>query len=139
MLCATVCLVASSGRISPLHRASVHVGSHWKVCVTSEQLVLVCCCMSAGTWAAYVNEETDYTKWTVLREGDGGRHVHELHIALEQQGFWAGEDDMLWWQFGSDTCSAVQTFQVFASITCGVSCWPFWQCMSRRSRWFCML
>ncbi len=48
----------------------------------------------------------------MLREGDGGRHVHELQTALVHQGFWPGEDDMLWWQFGSDTCSAVQTFQV---------------------------
>ena len=68
--------------------------------------------MGAEQWAAYVDEDKDYTKWTVLREGDGGRHVHELQTALVQQGFWPGEDDMLWWQFGSDTCSAVQTFQV---------------------------
>lgn len=59
-----------------------------------------------------MNEDTDYTKWTVLREGDGGRHVHELQVALMQKGFWPGEDDMLWWQFGDATCSAVQTFQV---------------------------
>jgi len=59
-----------------------------------------------------VDEDKDYSKWTVLREGDGGRHVHELQTALVHQGFWPGEDDMLWWQFGSDTCSAVQTFQV---------------------------
>lgn len=48
----------------------------------------------------------------MLREGDGGRHVHELQVALVQKGFWPGEDDMLWWQFGDATCSAVQTFQV---------------------------
>lgn len=59
-----------------------------------------------------MNEDTDYSKWTVLREGDGGRHVHELQVALVQKGFWPGEDDMLWWQFGDATCSAVQTFQV---------------------------
>ena len=59
-----------------------------------------------------MNEDTDYTKWTVLREGDGGRHVHEVHVALVQKGFWPGEDDMLWWQFGDATCNAVQTFQV---------------------------
>ena len=73
------------------------------------------CCTSAGAapqWKPYVNEDTDYTKWTVLREGDGGRHVHELQVALMQKGFWPGEDDMLWWQFGDATCSAVQTFQV---------------------------
>ena len=60
----------------------------------------------------YIREETDYSKWTVLREGDGGRHVHELQVALAQNGFWPGDDDMLWWQFGDSTCSAVQTFQV---------------------------
>ncbi len=68
--------------------------------------------MHTVQWAAYVDEDKDYSKWTVLREGDGGRHVHELQTALVHQGFWPGEDDMLWWQFGSDTCSAVQTFQV---------------------------
>ena len=68
--------------------------------------------MGVEQWAAYVDEDKDYSKWTVLREGDGGKHVHELQTALVQQGFWPGEDDMLWWQFGSDTCSAVQTFQV---------------------------
>ena len=64
-----------------------------------------------------MNEDTDYTKWTVLREGDGGRHVHELQVALVQQGFWPGEDDMQWWQFGDATCSAVQTFQVSCRVT----------------------
>ena len=68
--------------------------------------------VGAEQWAAYVDEDKDYSKWTVLREGDGGRHVHELQTALVHQGFWPGEDDMLWWQFGGDTCSAVQTFQV---------------------------
>lgn len=63
-----------------------------------------------------MNKDTDYTTWTVLREGDGGRHVHELQVALVQQGFWPGEDDMQWWQFGDATCSAVQTFQV--SVPC---------------------
>lgn len=66
-----------------------------------------------------MNKDTDYTKWTVLREGDGGRHVHELQVALVQKGFWPGEDDMMWWQFGDATCSAVQTFQVtFLSSRC---------------------
>ena len=68
-------------------------------------------------WKPYVNQDTDYTKWTVLREGDGGRHVHELQVALVQQGFWPGEDDMQWWQFGDATCSAVQTFQVCCPVT----------------------
>ena len=70
------------------------------------------CAGPTGHWKPYVNEDTDYTKWTVLREGDGGRHVHELQVALAQKGFWPGEDDMRWWQFGDATCSAVQTFQV---------------------------
>lgn len=67
---------------------------------------------SSSKPSGYVNQEMDYSKWTVLREGDGGRHVHELQVALAQKGFWPGDDDMLWWQFGDTTCSAVQTFQV---------------------------
>ena len=77
-------------------------------------------CTGAGTssqWKPYVNEDTDYTKWTVLREGDGGCHVHELQVALVQQGFWPGEDDMQWWQFSDATCSAVQSFQVSCPAT----------------------
>ena len=62
--------------------------------------------------SSYIREETDYSKWSVLREGDGGRHVHELQVALMEHGFWAGDDDMQWWQFGDATCSAVQSFQV---------------------------
>ena len=106
----------------PFHQASIRTrlggggrlggGSH-------PQLLNNLCCKSAGAvpqWKPYVNEDTDYTKWTVLREGDGGRHVHELQVALVQKGFWPGEDDMLWWQFGDATCSAVQTFQVSYSF-----------------------
>lgn len=66
--------------------------------------------------SSYIREETDYSKWTVLREGDGGRHVHELQVALTENGFWPGDDDMTWWQFGDATCSAVQTFQVVHSL-----------------------
>ncbi|KAL0047709.1 hypothetical protein WJX82_010029 [Trebouxia sp. C0006] len=89
---------------------------------------------SAGSpqvqWAAYVDEDKDYSKWTVLREGDGGRHVHEVQTALVHQGFWPGEDDMLWWQFGSDTCSAVQTFQATANLPeSGVVTSDTWQAL----------
>ncbi|KAA6429578.1 MAG: hypothetical protein FRX49_00014 [Trebouxia sp. A1-2] len=81
-------------------------------------------------WEAYVDEDKDYSKWTVLREGDGGRHVHELQTALVHQGFWPGEDDMLWWQFGSDTCSAVQTFQATANLPeSGVVTSDTWQAL----------
>lgn len=77
----------------------------------------------ASTWKAYVNEDKDYTKWTVLREGDGGRHVHELQVALAQKGFWPGQEDMQWWYFGDATCSAVQTFQVIMLFS---GCFASW-------------
>lgn len=38
--------------------------------------------------------------------------VHELHVALQRKGFWSGDDDMQWWQYGDSTISAVQTAQV---------------------------
>ena len=51
-------------------------------------------------------------EWPVLREGCGGREVHELQIALERRGFVTDEDEQRWWQFGSSTHSALETFQV---------------------------
>lgn len=47
-----------------------------------------------------------------MREGDGGREVHELHAALERHGFYAHDEDRLWWQFGYSTLNALKTFQV---------------------------
>lgn len=44
--------------------------------------------------------------------GDGGREVHELHVALELHGYYSSEDDRLWWQFGDPTYHALITFQV---------------------------
>ncbi|KAL3139253.1 hypothetical protein ABBQ32_006019 [Trebouxia sp. C0010 RCD-2024] len=85
---------------------------------------------TTSQWKPYVNEDTDYTRWTVLREGDGGRHVHELQVALVQQGFWPGEDDMQWWQFGDATCSAVQTFQASVNLPeSGVVTSDTWQAL----------
>lgn len=47
-----------------------------------------------------------------LTEGDGGKDVHHLHVALEQKGFIADTEDQRWWFFGSSTNDCVLTFQV---------------------------
>lgn len=51
----------------------------------------------------------------VLREGDGGKNVHYLQIALENKGFISDIDDQRWWQFGSSTFDCVLSFQVACS------------------------
>ena len=56
------------------------------------------------------------TAWPVLREGDGGRHVHELQVALNGAGFFCGDDDEQWWQFGDSTYAALVTFQACAGL-----------------------
>ncbi len=38
--------------------------------------------------------------------------VHGLQIALNNKGYYCGEDDCVWWQFGMDTYSSLLTFQV---------------------------
>ena len=48
----------------------------------------------------------------VLREGDGGRNVHHLQVALDRNGFNPDVEDQRWWQFGSSTLDCVYTFQV---------------------------
>lgn len=35
-------------------------------------------------------------------------------VALQREGYFCGEDDMAWWQFGDDTANALKTFQVGA-------------------------
>ena len=49
--------------------------------------------------------------WPILREGDGGKQVHALQVALDRAGMSCGEDDEQWWQFGDSTHSALVTFQ----------------------------
>ena len=56
------------------------------------------------------------TAWPIVREGDGGRPVHELHVALNKHGFHCGEDDEQWWQFGDATHAALATFQACAGL-----------------------
>lgn len=51
------------------------------------------------------------TEWPVLLEGDGGKEVHALHVLLENAGYWPGEDDLQWWQYGDSTVAAIKTCQ----------------------------
>lgn len=60
-------------------------------------------------------DEAPLTKWPMLREGDGGRAVHGLQVALDRMGFNPGKEDMQWWQFGDSTYGALQTMQVSIS------------------------
>ncbi|GFR47646.1 hypothetical protein Agub_g9389 [Astrephomene gubernaculifera] len=50
-------------------------------------------------------------QWPVLMEGDGGREVHALQVALCTRGFHCGEEDMRWWQLGEDSATALRYFQ----------------------------
>lgn len=52
-----------------------------------------------------------FTEWPVLFEGDGGRAVHGMQVALIQEGYYPDEDEMRWWNFGSSTLAALKTFQ----------------------------
>ena len=54
--------------------------------------------------------------WPILREGDGGKQVHALQVALESAGMSCGEDDEQWWQFGDSTHSALVTFQACSAL-----------------------
>lgn len=56
------------------------------------------------------------TAWPIVREGDGGRPVHELQVALNKHGFHCGDDDEQWWQFGDPTHSALATFQACSGL-----------------------
>lgn len=38
--------------------------------------------------------------------------VHALQASLHRKGYYCGEDDAVWWQFGMDTQSSLTTFQV---------------------------
>lgn len=49
--------------------------------------------------------------WPVVRLDDGGRAVHQLQCALEGAGYFCGDDEMLWWQFGGNTEASLRTFQ----------------------------
>ncbi|KAG2494501.1 hypothetical protein HYH03_007270 [Edaphochlamys debaryana] len=50
-------------------------------------------------------------RWPVLMEGDGGKEVHALQVALSNAGFHPSDDDMRWWQFGDTTNNALRYFQ----------------------------
>ena len=73
------------------------------------------------------SSHTHITSWPVLMDGDGGREVHALHVALNQQGYYAGEDDVRWWQFGDGTINALKTFQACSGLpetgVCDVNAW----------------
>ncbi|KAK9839516.1 hypothetical protein WJX81_006803 [Elliptochloris bilobata] len=69
-------------------------------------------------------------KWPILREGDGGREVHSLHIALSRAGFSCHEDELEWWQFGDTTFSALITFQACSGLSeSGVADERTWQAL----------
>ena len=70
------------------------------------------------------------TSWPLVREGDGGRFVHELQVALNGKGFHCGEEDEEWWQFGDPTHAALVTFQACAGLPeSGVSCESTWKAL----------
>ncbi|KAG2424695.1 hypothetical protein HXX76_014271 [Chlamydomonas incerta] len=64
---------------------------------------------SSGRGTAKAGEPQ--ARWKVLMEGDGGKEVHALQVALSNCGFHTDEDDMLWWQFGDSTLNALRFYQ----------------------------
>lgn len=54
--------------------------------------------------------------WPILREGEGGAEVHGLQVALNNKGYYCGEDDSVWWQFGMDTYNSLITFQACNNV-----------------------
>lgn len=77
--------------------------------------------------SATATEGATYTEWPVLHEGDGGREVHALHVALTRAGFYPSEDDERWWSFGDGTVTALKTFQACNSYpesgVCDAATW----------------
>jgi len=77
---------------------------------------------SASVVSSSTNATTKSTRhpptaaWPILREGDGGRLVHALQVALENAGMSCGDDDEQWWQFGDSTYSALVTFQACSGL-----------------------
>lgn len=73
---------------------------------------------SRGHDQAAVDVALDHQKnrLPVLRDGDGNREVHVMQVALQKQGFYCGEDDMQWWQFGDTTAAALKTFQASSGL-----------------------
>lgn len=57
-----------------------------------------------------------WSEWPSLMEGDGGREVHVLHVALTEAGYHPGEDDTVWWIFGTETTAAVKTCQACSGL-----------------------
>jgi hypothetical protein len=41
-------------------------------------------------------------------------------VCLQSAGYYCGEDDMRWWQFGSSTLDALKTFQVRCVVCCAL-------------------
>eukprot|EP00887_Chlorella_sp_A99_P007821 scaffold20.g7821.t1 len=70
-----------------------------------------------------------FTEWPVLFEGDGGRAVHGMQVALIQEGYYPDEDEMRWWNFGSSTLAALKTFQASLAIDFGVCDTGTWQAL----------
>jgi peptidoglycan hydrolase-like protein with peptidoglycan-binding domain len=71
---------------------------------------------SSTTAAAAAADAPPRTTWPVVMDGDGGREVHALHVALGRAGFHCGEDDMRWWMFGDPTGNALRTFQASSKL-----------------------
>eukprot|EP01024_Parvocaulis_polyphysoides_P044370 TRINITY_DN4086_c0_g1_i7.p1 TRINITY_DN4086_c0_g1~~TRINITY_DN4086_c0_g1_i7.p1 ORF type:complete len:633 (+),score=134.51 TRINITY_DN4086_c0_g1_i7:104-1900(+) len=68
--------------------------------------------------------------WPVLMEGDGGKEVHSLQVALGRKGFYCGGEDTEWWQFGNSTLEALKTFQECNSLpVSGVSDANSWKAL----------
>ena len=52
----------------------------------------------------------------MLREGDGGKHVRLLQLALDRKGYCVSDDELEFWMFGDTTENALKTFQACSGM-----------------------
>ena len=115
---------------SAIRHASASLGPDGDVDIDEEMITQDTIALDDGSVVqstVSTSAHAHFGSWPVLMDGDGGRGVHALHVALGQQGFHAGEDDMRWWQFGDGTTSALKTFQACSGLpetgVCDVNTW----------------
>ena len=60
---------------------------------------------------------SETVKRQMLMYGDGGVSVRYLQLVLAREGFFCGDEDTEWWQFGDSTENALKTFQESNKLT----------------------
>lgn len=92
-------------------QAQAQTGEETKVDVQEDSVE-----MSPSSTAQLASALADGSTLGTLCNGDGGEQVRLLHVLLGKEGFYCGEDDMEWWQFGDATENALRTFQETSGV-----------------------